>query len=137
MATGDLVEDRQNDLHAFLKPLGLVADHVGRDLDLVIGVGVHEVIAVRVSIEEVEILVLDERALHLLGGLKPVCHLDPVGKASHVDLGCRRAFARMKALGGKNDANCPSSRSMILPLRIELAITLTSWSSELGAWRSR
>ena len=99
-----LVEDRQDDLHPFLQPLRLIADDVGGNLDLVVGLGVHEVIAVGVGIEEVVILVLDEGALDLLGGLEAVGHLHAVGKAAHVDLRRRRALAGMKAFGRKDDA---------------------------------
>ena len=49
-------------------------------------------------------LVLDEGALDLLGGLEAIGHLHAVGDAPHVDLRRRRALARMEAFGRQNDA---------------------------------
>ncbi len=75
-----------------------------RHLDLLVILVVHEVEAVAVRIEEVVLLVLDEGALDLLGGLEAVGHLDAVGEAAHVDLRRRRALAGKEALGGQDDA---------------------------------
>ena len=102
-----LVEDRENDLHAFLQPLRLVANNVGGHRDLVVGLGVHEVVAVTVGVEEVEVLVLDKSALDLLGGLEAVRDLHAVGQAAHVDLGRGRALAWMEALSRENDTELP------------------------------
>ncbi len=61
-------------------------------------------VAIGVRIKEVKIIVLDERAFHLLCGLKSICNLNPIGKAAHVDLSCWSSFARVKAFRKKNYA---------------------------------
>src|SRR5580704_1053947 len=62
----DRVEYRQNNLHTLLEPLGLIPDHLRRNLNLVVGASIHEMVAIGVCIKEVKILVLDECPLHLL-----------------------------------------------------------------------
>ena len=63
------VVQRQLDRHVLLQIRRGVADDILGHLDLVVGLGVHEVEAVSVFIEVVEIVILDGRLLHLVGGL--------------------------------------------------------------------
>src|SRR6202453_3763290 len=96
------VEHRQSDLHTLLKPLGLIPDPLRRNLNLVVGVGIHEMVAIGIGIKEIKIFVLDECALHLLCRLISIRDLDPVGKAAHVDLCWWSPFTRVKAVCRKN-----------------------------------
>src|ERR1700753_1006361 len=66
---GDTIEYRQNDLHAFPEPLRLSTHYITRNLQLLISIGVHEMIAVPVLVQKIKILVLDEGPLHLLRSL--------------------------------------------------------------------
>lgn len=101
---GGRVEYRQSHFHALLKPLGLIPDDVRRNLSLVVGVSIHEMKAIGVCIKKIKTLVLDECALHLFRRLISISHLDPVGKAPHVDLSSWRSFAWVKAFRRKDDA---------------------------------
>ena len=56
-----------------------------------------------VLIHELVLVVLDEGALDLVGGLKAQRHLHAIGDAAHVHLGHWRALAGMDALDGDND----------------------------------
>ena len=103
MATATPLNSAQHDLHVFLEIDRLGADHVLRHGHLVVGLRIHEMVAVAVLVEEGEFAVLDEGALDLLGGLVAVGGLHAVRNAAHVDLGRRRALAGMEALRGQND----------------------------------
>ncbi|MCY1303586.1 hypothetical protein D9M70_533000 [compost metagenome] len=94
---------RKNAGHAFLQ-VGLeVADVVGAHDQLVVAFRVHEVEAFGIFIEEGMLAVFDEGALDLLGRAVALGDLHTVGNAAHVDLGHRRALARVEVLGGKHD----------------------------------
>ncbi|MNV80013.1 hypothetical protein D3C71_1735900 [compost metagenome] len=56
-----------------------------------------------IFIEEGVLAVFDEGALDLFGRAVALGDLHAVGNAAHVDLGDRRALARVEVLGGKND----------------------------------
>ena len=71
-------------------------------LDLVVGLVVHEVEAVGVLVEVVEIVVLDGRLLDLVGGLVALRNLYPVADSAHFDLADRSSLAGMDVLGGQN-----------------------------------
>ncbi len=68
-----------------------------------IGLGVHEVVALAVLVEEVVVAVLDEGALDLLGRAVALGDLHAVGDAAHVELGHRRALAGVDVLGAQDD----------------------------------
>ena len=97
------VEQRQNDLHAFLQPLGLITENVFRHLQLLKALVIHEVEAFAVLIEEGEVAIFHESALDLFGRLVAVRRLHAIGQAAHVDLGRGRALAGMEAFGGQNN----------------------------------
>jgi hypothetical protein len=71
--------------------------------DLVVGLRVHEVVPVAVLVKEVVVAVVDEGALHLLGGAVALGHLHPVGDAAHVQLGHRRALAGVNVFDAQDD----------------------------------
>ena len=79
----------------------LVADEVVLQRHLVVALRVHEMVALAVVVDELVLAVLDEGALDLVGGAKPLRHLHPVADAAHVHLGHRRAFAGVDVLGGE------------------------------------
>ncbi len=70
---------------------------------LVVAFRVHEVEAFAIFIKEGVLAVFDEGALDLFGRAVAFGDLHAVGNAAHVDLGDRRALARMEVLRGKND----------------------------------
>ncbi len=94
--------DAQLHFHLRLQIGGLVADHLGRNRDLVVVVGIHEVKAVGVGIEKLVLALLHMGALDLLGGLPALRHLHAVGDSAHIDLGDRRALAGMDAFDGQD-----------------------------------
>ena len=71
-------------------------------LDLVVVLGVHEMEAVGVLIEVVEVVILDRRLLDLVGGLVALRNLHPVADPAHFDLADRGSLAGMDVLGGQN-----------------------------------
>ncbi len=71
-------------------------------LDLIVGLGVHEVEAVGVFVEVVEVVVLDGRLFDLVGGLVALGNLHPVADPAHFDLADRRSLAGMDVLGGQD-----------------------------------
>ena len=89
--------------HFRLQIGGLIPDHLRRNRDLIVIVGVHEVEAVGVIIEELVLPILHMGALDLLGGFPALRHLHAVGNSAHIDLGYRRAFAGMDAFHGQDD----------------------------------
>src|SRR5262249_53271644 len=91
------------DRHVFLQVRRATADDVLGDLDLVIGLGVHEVKAVAILIEVVEIAVLDGGLLDLIGGLVALGHLHAVADAAHLDLADRGSLAGMDVFGAEDD----------------------------------
>ena len=102
MATGVELNIDKMTFILLLKPLGLVPDHLSRNLNLVVGASIHEVVAIGIGIKEIKIFVLNECALNLLCRFISICDLDPVGKAAHVDLCCWSPFTRVKAFRRKN-----------------------------------
>ena len=97
------VEDAENDLHAFLQEDLLIADHIIRNIQLLIAGIIHEVIAVAIGIEIAEFIVFDESALDLFGRLVAHAGLHAIRQAAHVDLGRGRALAGVEALSGEDD----------------------------------
>src|SRR5215467_12093124 len=73
------------------------------DLDLVVGLGVHEVEAVAIFIEIGEIALLDGRLLDLVSGLIALGDLYPVADSTHFDLADGRSLAGMDVLGADDD----------------------------------
>src|SRR5947209_9272740 len=97
------VVQRQLDLHILLQIGRGGADDVLRYLHLVVGLGVHEMEAVGIFVEVIEIVVLDGRLLDLVGGLVAFRDLYPVADPAHFDLADRGSLARMDVLRGAND----------------------------------
>jgi hypothetical protein len=93
---------RQLHGHVFLQIRRRGADDVLRHLDLVVIVIVHEVKAVGVLVEVVEILVLDGRLLHLVRGLVAFGDFHPVADSAHFDLADRGSLAGMDVLRSQN-----------------------------------
>ena len=60
-------------------------------------------IAFAVLVEVLEVDVLDDRALDLLGGLPAFGDLGAIGNAAHVDLGDRRSLSGMEILRGEHN----------------------------------
>ena len=71
--------------------------------NLVVGFSVHEVKAIGIFVQIVEVVILDGRLLNLIGGLVAFGNLYAVADAAHFDLADRRALAGMDILGGQND----------------------------------
>ncbi len=80
----------------------MISDYLRRNLNLIIGASIHEMIAIGVCIKEVKIRILHECALYLLRRLETICNLDPIGKSAHVDLRCWSSFTWVKAFRGEN-----------------------------------
>ena len=91
------------DDHAFLKVLVVVADNVGRNLDLLVVLLVHEVEAFAVLVEVRIFVILDMGALDLVGRLVALRGLHAVGHPAHIDLRGGRALARMEVFRGEDD----------------------------------
>src|SRR5262245_48784083 len=95
--------DGEHDLHFRLEVGGLVADDVGGQRHLVVGLGVHEMKAVAVLVKVLMLAILHIGAFDLLGRLEALRHLYAVADAAHVDLSGGGAFARVEAFGVEND----------------------------------
>ncbi|MPL82874.1 hypothetical protein SDC9_28823 [bioreactor metagenome] len=80
-----------------------VAHDILAHRDLVVGFGVHEVIAFAVLVEEVILGLVDMRLLDAVDGAPALRHLHPVRDAAHFDLGHRVALARVNVFGGEHD----------------------------------
>ena len=81
---------------------GRADDFLG-DLDLIVGLGIHEVEAVGIFVEVVEIVILDGRLLDLVGGLVALRNLHAVADPAHFDLADRGSLAGMDVFGGQDD----------------------------------
>jgi hypothetical protein len=95
--------DRQHDAETVGQVGGGVADHLGRDHVLVVGLGVHEVEPFSIGIEKVVRALVDEGALDLLGGAIAFGDLHPIGDAAHVQLGHRGALAGVDVFDVEDD----------------------------------
>src|SRR5260370_114281 len=73
-----------------------------RPPELIVGVGIHEVEAVGVFIEIVEVVILDGRLLDLVGGLVALGNFYAVANSAHFDLADRCSLAGVDVLGGEN-----------------------------------
>ncbi len=93
---------RQLDGHVLLQIGRGRADHILRHLDLVVVIGIHEVKAVAIFVQIVEIVILDGRLFHLVGGLVALGNLYPVADSAHFDLADRGSLAGVDVLGGQN-----------------------------------
>src|SRR5258706_2425565 len=93
---------RKLDGHVFLQIRRGTADDVLGHLDLIVGVGVHEVEAVGVFIEIVEVVILNGRVLDLVGGLVALGNFYAVANSAHFDLADRCSLAGVDVLGGEN-----------------------------------
>ena len=99
----------------------MVADDVGLQGDLVVGLVVHEMEAVAVLVEVGIFHVLDMGALDLVGGLVAHLGLHAVGNPAHIDLGGGGALAGMKIFRVEDD--------------IELAVEIDDIAFAELSWR--
>jgi hypothetical protein len=74
------------DHHPVLEEGGAFADEIARQVQLVIGGGVHEHQAVALGIEELEVLLVEANALHRLRGAEALVELGAVDQVLQFDL---------------------------------------------------
>src|SRR4051794_13633963 len=89
--------------HIFLQVRRGRTDHIFRNPHLVVVLRVHEVKAIGIFVQIVEVVILDGRFLNLIGGLVAFGNLHAVADAAHFDLADRCALAGMDILGGQHD----------------------------------
>ncbi len=87
------------DHHAVLQERPPLAEDIGRDLDLLERVGIHEHQHPFLLVEELLVLLVEPHPLHLVGRAEPLVELAPVAHVLHLDLGEGAALARLH-MGG-------------------------------------
>src|SRR6185437_16208307 len=97
------VVERQLHDHVLLQIGGRVADDILRHLDLVVGLGIHEVEAVAIFVEIIEIALFHRGLFDRVGGLVALGDLYPVADSTHFNLTDGRSLAGMDVLGADNN----------------------------------
>ncbi len=93
----------QRDFHVLGEIGALIPDHALRHMDLIEGVGFHEHVRVVVLIEVIVFAFVDEGLFDGIGGFVALLHLNAVGNPAHLQMGHRRALARMNIFGTYDD----------------------------------
>ncbi len=94
---------RQVHGHAVLEVDAEVADDVVARHQLLVVLGVHEVVLVTVLVQEGVLALVHGGALDHFGRAVTLRHLHSVGDAAHVELGHRRALAGVDVFGAEHD----------------------------------
>src|SRR4029450_1746994 len=84
--------------HSVLQEGRAFFEEIGRDLDLVVGVGVHEGEHVAFGVEELIVPLLEPHALDRLGGAESLVELGAVDRVLELDLRVSRSFAGLHVL---------------------------------------
>jgi elongation factor P--(R)-beta-lysine ligase len=98
-----IIEKSDLTFHAFLQEGRRVSQHVRGYVDLLECCWVHEDVVFSVLIQVRVGDGFDESAFHRVGCLVANDRLHTVGDTTHIDCGCRRAFARVHGFGLEDD----------------------------------